>query len=357
MPVWKGIKKPETELQELVLQLEEELGSIIHIGHLTEELSKTENRHPRSVEEIINKGKANYKQSTLERLREIIQEVRTGKDRYAYLSTGLVKIETFPDLDKCVERLYFKSNEHLFAAVSEHTNIDVEAVRAYFYCHLETGRREVRDCLYKLMEMAGKGQRLSINDEHRGISSKIFIKLVDLVVSNSQFSSKRKLAHAIADSTGRNLSTVYKGYFFEDDTKNIPWDVYKKLVKIAKKHIKKMPGFVPFRRNSLELYREALGFASYEDMCNSLSNATGIPYSEIFHYRTINQGRKKVQQKLEELSSAFKPYSPSDSYKKRDALYDPSANDCGIVRMSGKKSMAVKWAKQGSLIMVQNDRG
>ena len=56
------------------------------------------------------------------------------------------------------------------------------------------------------------------------------------------------------------------------------------------------------------------------------------------------------------LKTMFKPYSSAESYKKGDLLYDTSADDYGIVRISGKERMAVKWIKRGSLIMAQNDR-
>jgi len=230
---------PEESLspfQRQVLALEQLLGSQLVVMELARFFSDREVVSDTTVKRWIQNPDYSVPESALETLGKLVEIAREtprnpSVQRFA---SGLVPLDKFPDLDKCVKTLYFRGYNAMIKAISKKTGESYEQIYKYKFRQLmRHGKKVVKDCLDDWLEKQKKGEPLDVDSKYRTVPKSDVLALLRTYLHLGVFKSKADAARFVSEKSDIRFETIAHKYFYEPSTTlNVPIQVYDALREI-----------------------------------------------------------------------------------------------------------------------------
>lgn len=382
-----GIRdKPMDELNEFqraVLELDDALESMINVNQFCIYLSEQEDVSAKTVRRWIN-GERQYNPSAVEIVKSATASVKSRGQLRKRISSNLVPISTFPDLEECVETLGFRRFYSLCQAVSEAVPVTISPHSIRQYKILNYGRIEVRECLEHWIEQAEAGEELGINPAYRK-------------------NGLKPRGRGPAKSSPKNMAFISEFPDFYDCAAKLGFRSFFIMCRalgeatgISERELRRYPeqkfGRIKVLRclqdwnerhkrgESLEVNpdyrgvdRKKIGPIIHLLLGNGSQSSTyptqrklaeAVAHSTQLKWQTIQSRYISPKSRamlvpmavFDALKAQFKQYSSREQYCVGDALYNASAEDYGVVRSVDSKTMVVDWMALGTVTMGQNDK-
>ena len=353
-------KKPKGELDEFqraLLTLESCLGSQLNVAAFARECAERNVAAARTVNRLVREGVGNkpYGQKALEAVLDITQTIQQGgnTELESRLGTGLVSLDTFPDLMEFVERLHFRSDRAAFNALEEATDISYLVIRSYFPPFINNhpvhvGKKEVRDQMKLWLSQADRGVELGIDPKYTGLKKSAVLPemmgIIQFLVTHGAVRSKEAFIDRLG-SGKYNRNTIANSYLGgKVENCFIPVGFYQYFMGL-------------FTLYSItDSYEEGDLLSLHTD--NELKPIEDLGFVETkFSNHSVLVNWKYRGKRRMAHNGPYDSYDSKNAYDSGEQLFNPNTYEYGVVTgIINKKQILVSWEEKEPVVERQNER-